>query len=123
MAWAFSGTWEAESSGPYIGTLSIVNHTDDVTLAFADFNKEHIMTAATAKVFTLPAATAGMIGKWLVLRKAGAGNLTLTPDGSDTMNGDSTLVSNDATQTYANIRLVVEAAGSWGVRPLMGDWI
>lgn len=73
-----------------MATVSI--KTDNYTILSTDFGKAMIMNAGTAKAFTLPAVSASA-NKILIFKNIGAGLLTLTPNGADTIDR-STLVQN-----------------------------
>ena len=100
---------------------SIVMHTTDATLTNADFGKRHVINSASPVVVTLPEATESDIGKTLFFRKKGAGSVTLTPQGADTINGWADLVAG-MSETHA-VSLYIEAEGEYVIDYQLGEWM
>ncbi|MCW5773741.1 MAG: hypothetical protein KIT16_19015, partial [Rhodospirillaceae bacterium] len=66
--------------------------TTDYAVAAADAGAMLIANKASAIAFTLPAAAVAGLGFAFMVRNIGAGNLTLDPNGAETINAASTLV-------------------------------
>lgn len=107
-----------------IGRATVEGKTDDYAVLAADLGKILIMTAATAKTFTLPAVTAADVGLSIMLMKRGAGKLTIQAGGTDTIQDSTaagTLYNDLAEETFALVMLRVIAAGAWMIEQFTGS--
>ena len=105
--------------------VSITDYPTGQTFDATDMNGIYRFTAAAAN--TLPEITTAMLGKFIEIRKRTTGNVSIAIAGSDVIKNDSgddtSLANNDATQTWAGIRLRAEALTVWGIEFALGDWI
>lgn len=83
-AWTTIANDVADDDAGYFKYSSVSIKTDNYTVLSADLGKLMIMNAGTAKAFTLPAISSNA-NKVLITLSIGAGTLTLTPNGSDTI--------------------------------------
>lgn len=72
--------------------FSVTSKTDNYTLVAGDTDRELQFDKATAVTATLPAASTAGNGFSVMLRNMGAGDLTISPDGAETIDGESSLV-------------------------------
>lgn len=120
--WAFNITKTFRMIDLLLSTATsgytVVDHTDEtnVTLDSDDFNKIHIFSTATTKcTVTLPSIATADIGKWLKLRKAGAGEVEVVAADSDTLIDTGTQINNAyPTELSALLDIYVEIATHWG---------
>ena len=87
---AGSGTWTTATV--VAGETTIVEKTDNYTLALTDKGKTLEMNAATSKTFTIPpnASVAFATNTWINLARTGAGAVTVLAGAGVTLNGVST---------------------------------
>lgn len=71
---------------------TVSTKTTDYTLTAADVGKFMLMNSSSTKTFTLPAVVAGYV---YFLKNIGSANVTISPNGSDTVE-DTTLKTNEA---------------------------
>ena len=107
-------------------TRTILNKTADYAMAVTDLNKVIVVDAAGAVNITLPAVTADHIGKFARVHKAGAGNLTVTANGTNVIaNGGAGSTAVNSTSGDADtgmLDLEVTAAGIWRLVGMFGTW-
>jgi len=70
----------------------ITTKTDDYTLTASDTDKEIQFYKSSSVTGTLPASSTAGNGYSVILRNIGSGDLTILPDGSETIEGDSSVV-------------------------------
>ena len=87
---------------PY-GTLPVTAKTANYDLTHDDCNSIFTMANAAARIFVLPGIPAAMVGKFYILGKLGAGQLTITPTAPDTINGIANVVNSIADELYSFI--------------------
>lgn len=80
------------AAGGAFASAEISIKTDNYTLVATDRSKLMVMNSGTAKAFTFPDIVGNEV---YLIKNIGAGTLTLTPDGSDTIE-QSTVLQNDS---------------------------
>jgi hypothetical protein len=86
---------------------SVINKSSDYTLLRTDY-VVNFNTTAAPRAATLPAGEEGMA---FIIRNSGTGILTITPDGAELINEESTLVSSNQ---FDSIELTFDGA-TWGI--------
>lgn len=113
---------EAAIAGEYRPNVVAQNTSATIT----SFNKVYTVNSASAVTLTLEAAVAADVGDFLEIHKIGAGNLTITAGGSDTIadGGVGTSITNSIASEAkaANIILRCVAAGQWMIHSMLGTW-
>lgn len=96
------------------------------TLVTADMNAVIPCANAGAITKTLPLADAAMVGNWVRFHKNGAGNLAVTPNGTDTIAdfgaGVSVTNSTAAEALASFIEMECTAIGQWNIAGILGTW-
>ena len=109
--------------GEYSPTVTAQNTSATLTA----INQVYTVNSASAVVLTLPAVVAANIGDFIEIHKLGAGNVTVTPGGSDTIadGGAGSAIANTigaVDAKAANLVLRCTAAGQWMVKTMLGTW-
>jgi len=100
-----STIWNSISTPPII--LTATSYTFDFTSNY------YILNNTTAGSYTLPPA-AGNSGRKLTIKLIGTGNMTLLPQGSDTIDpGLSFPISNPGTGTLISLSLFSDGVSNW----------
>ncbi|KKL15548.1 hypothetical protein LCGC14_2504500 [marine sediment metagenome] len=94
-----------------------------ITITSSDLNKIHVLENVAALVITLPLATAALLGSWITFRKKAAGDVTANANGSDAIADGTSIANTVAAQTWAEVTLVIDKAGNWGISPMLGSWV
>jgi len=103
---------------------TIVNHgaATTVALTVSDMNKVHVFENTSECTVTLPSVTGDHVGYWLEFRKKGAG-IVINRNDSDTIAGDTSIQNTQAGETWACLRLILDSATNWGLKPMLGNWV
>lgn len=108
--------------GDYSPTVTAQN----TSATISTFNQIYTVNSASAVVLTLDEITTVDIGKFLEIHKLGAGNLTITAGGSDTIAdgsaGTSVVNSTAGEAKAANMILRCVAVGQWMIHSMLGSW-
>lgn len=94
--------WSVLKSDLDLGDDSVV--TIQASQAISDFNKTYFVNATTASLTMTLASAANMAGKWIIFKKIDVttNTVTLNPDGSDTIDLDTSLILSGA-QAFVKI--------------------
>lgn len=98
----------------------------NTSVTLTTLNKAYTVNSGSAVTLTLPEVVAANVGDFIEVYKLGAGDLTVTAGGSDTIGAGSagTSVANTTAgeADAANLILRCVAAGQWMVKSLLGTW-
>ena len=98
----------------------------NTSATISTFNQVYTVNSASAVTLTLAETTADDVGKFLEVHKLGAGNLTITAGGSDTIAdggaGTSIVNSTAGEAKAANMILRCVAVGQWMIHSMLGTW-
>lgn len=115
---------EAAIGGDYSRTVGAEN--SDNTFAVADLNQIFTVNSGSAVNLTLPVVTGSEAGVWLRVHKLGAGDVTLTPGGTDEIadGGAGVAIANSEAgeDKQAFIELECIGAGQWMISGILGTW-
>ena len=121
---ALANANEDAIGGDYSRTVGAQN--SDETLALAGLNQIYTVNSGAAVNLTLPVVTGDNNGTWLRVHKLGAGNVTLTPGGTDAIaaGGAGVAIANtEAGEVKAAfIELECIGAGQWVISGILGTW-
>lgn len=115
---------EAAIGGDYSRTVSAQN--TDKSFSVAELNQIFTVNSGSAVNLTLPVVSGAESGTWLRVHKLGAGNLTLTPGGTDEIADGgagvaiSNVVAGEAKQAYIELECI--GAGQWMISGILGTW-
>ena len=113
---------EAAIAGEYMPDVTAQNTSVTLTA----YNQVYTVSSGAAVTLTLTATTADDVGKFLEVHKLGAGNLTITAGGTDTIadGGAGTSITNStaAEAKAANMILRCVAVGQWMIHSMLGTW-
>ena len=114
---------EAAAGGDLSRTIRSNSTTE--TLTSAEMNQVTNSSNASAVIKTLPAADSAMVGNWVRFHKSGAGDLTITPDGTDAIAdaaGGTSISNTSAEALAAFIELECVGVGQWMIAGMLGTW-
>jgi len=114
---------EAAAGGDLSRTIRSNATTESLTSA--EMNQVTYSANAGAAIKTLPAADAAMVGNWTRIHKGGAGNLTITPNGTDAIadaSGGTSIANTSAETKAAFIELECVGVGQWMIAGMLGTW-
>jgi hypothetical protein len=119
---ALANANEAAIGGDYSRTVSAQNTSTTLTT----LDQVYTVNSASAVTLTLPEMVLANVGNWVRVHKLGAGNLTITAGGSDTIAdgsaGTSIVNSTAAEDKAAFIEIECVAAGQWMICGMLGTW-
>ena len=105
----------ASSSASFLEYTDTTVATSPVTIAPSDNFNLYLVDTASAKTINLPAANAVNKGKFLIFKditgSAASNNITITPNGSDTIEGESGSLT--INQAYNSVLLYSDGARQW----------
>lgn len=114
---------EAAIGGDYSRSVDAQN--SDRAFIVSDLNQIYTVNSASAVNLTLPEVSGDNAGIWVRVHKLGAGNLTLTPGGTDAIaaGGAGVAISNTSGEAkQAFIELECIGAGQWVIAGILGTW-
>lgn len=113
---------EAAIAGEYMPDISAQN----TSATISTFNQVYTVNSGVAVTLTLAETASANVGEFLEIHKLGAGNLTITAGGSDTIAdgaaGTSITNSTAGEAKAAFIRLRCVAVGQWLLIGMYGTW-
>ena len=119
---ALANANESAIAGEYKPSVTAAN----VSATISTFNQVYTVNSASAVTLTLDETASANIGDFLEIHKLGAGNLTITAGGSDTIAdgsaGTSIVNSTAAEAKEANVILRCVAVGQWMIHSMLGTW-
>lgn len=121
---ALANANEDAIGGDYSRAVGAEN--SDKTFVIGDLNQIFTVNSGAAVNLTLPVVTGTEAGLWLRVHKLGAGNVTLTPGGTDAIadggNGVAITNSEAGEVNAAFIELECIGAGQWMISGMLGTW-
>jgi len=98
----------------------------DVTLTVAELNQVYTVNDPAAVTIELPEVTGDNAGTWIRVHKLGAGDVVITPGGTDAIADGgagvsiSDVVAGEAKSAFIELECI--GAGQWMISGILGTW-